>query len=246
MFYVEYCSNPCNRCQWKADWSFKETHTSTWSNILNRLEPKDKLFWRASIFHVWEVWLKKCHDDHCHCRPKKVDITLRFFFSPWNLKTFEKQPECTNGFTTAQLAEWYCVSLISRYETQTSMCPIRVLFLKAWVVHACWSRYLWFYWRILVSYYKNSHLRDFSMRKYELKNLVQEAQIHTNYKSRLISSHVEKITTVTAQAGRTCIQVSMRGAELILRSPTSKSRWKGESRAVLLVVDDKDRVIATY
>ena len=68
---------------------------------------------------------------------------------------------------------------------------------------------------LMEGYYKNARLHHLSTWKSELKNLVQEAQV------------------------RACIRggggVSMRGAELILRSPTSK--WKG--RAVV----DEDRVI---
>jgi DNA repair protein REV1 len=77
-------------------------------------------------------------------------------------------------------------------------------------------------------YYKNSRLHHLSTWKSELKSLVQEAQVRAE--SGPISGHVGKI-------GHTSRGVSMRGAELILRSPTSK--WKGKARAV----DDEDRVI---
>ena len=80
-------------------------------------------------------------------------------------------------------------------------------------------------------YYKNSRLHHLSTWKSELKNLVQEAQVRAE--SGPISGHVGKIAT----EGHVSAGVSMRGAELILRSPTSK--WKGKSRAV----DDEDKVI---
>ena len=80
-------------------------------------------------------------------------------------------------------------------------------------------------------YYKNSRLHHLSTWKSELKNLVQEAQVRAE--SGPISGHVGKI----AMEGHSSGGVSMRGAELILRSPTSK--WKGKGRAV----DDEDRVI---
>ena len=80
-------------------------------------------------------------------------------------------------------------------------------------------------------YYKNSRLHHLSTWKSELKNLVQEAQVRAE--SGPISGHVGKIGT----EGHASRGVSMRGAELILRSPTSK--WKGKGRAV----EDEDRVI---
>ena len=80
-------------------------------------------------------------------------------------------------------------------------------------------------------YYKNSRLHHLSTWKSELKNLVQEAQARAE--SGPISGHVGKIATEAHASGG----VSMRGAELILRSPTSK--WKGKGKAV----DDEDRVI---
>ena len=80
-------------------------------------------------------------------------------------------------------------------------------------------------------YYKNSRLHHLSTWKSELKNLVQEAQVRAE--SGPISGHVGKIATEGHASGG----VSMRGAELILRSPTSK--WKGKGRTV----DDEDRVI---
>jgi DNA repair protein REV1 len=82
-------------------------------------------------------------------------------------------------------------------------------------------------------YYKNSRLHHLSMWKSELKNLVQEAQERAE--SGPISGHVGKIAAErdASNVGGT----SMRGAELILRSPTSK--WKGKGRAV----DNEDRVI---
>ena len=79
-------------------------------------------------------------------------------------------------------------------------------------------------------YYKNSRLHHLSMWKSELKNLVQEAQERAE--SGPISGHVGKVAAEGDVGG-----VSMRGAELILRSPTSK--WKGKNRAI----DDEDRVI---
>ena len=80
-------------------------------------------------------------------------------------------------------------------------------------------------------YYKNSRLHHLSTWKSELKNLVQEAQARAE--AGPISGHVGKIATEGHASGG----VSMRGAELNLRSPTSK--WKGKGRAV----DDEDRVI---
>ena len=64
-------------------------------------------------------------------------------------------------------------------------------------------------------YYKNSRLHHLSTWKSELKNLVQEAQVRAE--SGPISGHVGKIATDGHASGG----VSMRGAELILRSPTS-------------------------
>ena len=61
-----------------------------------------------------------------------------------------------------------------------------------------------------------------------MKNLVQEAQVRAE--SEPISGHVGKIAT----EGHAFGGFSMRGADHILRSLTSK--WKGESRAV----DDED------
>ena len=82
-------------------------------------------------------------------------------------------------------------------------------------------------------YYKNSRLHHLSMWKSELKNLVREAQERAE--SGPISGHVGKIA---AEGDASNVGgVSMRGAELILRSPTSK--WKGKGRAV----DDEDKVI---
>ena len=81
-------------------------------------------------------------------------------------------------------------------------------------------------------YYKSSRLHHLSTWKSELKDLVQKAQERAE--SGPISGHVGKIASEVHvhNAGG----VSMRGAELILRSP---SKWKGKGRAV----DDEDRVI---
>lgn len=81
-------------------------------------------------------------------------------------------------------------------------------------------------------YYKNSRLHHLSTWKSELKDLVQEALEHAE--SGPISGHVGKIAAEVhaSNAGG----VSMRGTELILRSP---SKWKGKGRAV----DDEERVI---
>jgi DNA repair protein REV1 len=80
-------------------------------------------------------------------------------------------------------------------------------------------------------YYKNSRLHHLSTWKSELKDLVQEAQVRAE--SGPMSGHIGKIDMEGHASGG----VSMRGTELILRSPSSK--WKGKGRAV----DDEDRVI---
>lgn len=81
-------------------------------------------------------------------------------------------------------------------------------------------------------YYKNSRLHHLSTWKAELKDLVQEAQERSE--SGPISGHIGKVAAEVhaSNAGG----VSMRGSELILRSP---SKWKGKGRAV----DDEERVI---
>ncbi|KAF8898269.1 hypothetical protein CPB84DRAFT_1962837 [Gymnopilus junonius] len=88
-------------------------------------------------------------------------------------------------------------------------------------------------------YYKNSRLHHLSTWKSELKNLVQEAQERAE--SGPFSGHVGKITseaeTGAAVSTSASVGVSMRGAELVKKSPTSK--WKGKGKAV----DDEERVI---
>ncbi|KAF4614910.1 hypothetical protein D9613_003349 [Agrocybe pediades] len=75
-------------------------------------------------------------------------------------------------------------------------------------------------------YYRNSRLHHLSTWKSELKDLVQEAQERAE--SGPLEEHVGKIGS---EAG-----VSMRGAELVMKSP---SKWKGKGKAV----DDQERVI---
>lgn len=83
-------------------------------------------------------------------------------------------------------------------------------------------------------YYKNSRLHHLSTWKAELKDLVQEAQERAE--SASISGHTSKVAS-EAHSEDGGASLSMRGTELILRSP--KSRWKGKSKAT----GDEDRVI---
>jgi len=80
-------------------------------------------------------------------------------------------------------------------------------------------------------YYKNSRLHHLSTWKAELKDLVQEAQ--ECVESAAISGHTGNVTSEAHSEDN----LSMRGTELILRSPNS--RWKGKSKAK----SDDDRVI---
>ncbi|KAF8162778.1 hypothetical protein B0H34DRAFT_650257 [Crassisporium funariophilum] len=82
-------------------------------------------------------------------------------------------------------------------------------------------------------YYKNSRLHHLSTWKSELKNLVQEAQERAE-------SGPDSVHFVTVDSELRAAEVggvSMRGAELVVRSPSSK--WKGKGKAV----DAEDRVI---
>ncbi len=78
-------------------------------------------------------------------------------------------------------------------------------------------------------YYKNSRLHHLSTWKAELKELVQEAQEHAEL---ALNGNTGKVPSELQKDG-----LSMRGTELILRSPTSK--WKGKAK----VVEGEDRVI---
>ena len=84
-------------------------------------------------------------------------------------------------------------------------------------------------------YYKNSRLHHLATWKSELKDLVQEAQERAETG---VSGHVGK---VDSEAGSTTTEgvagVSMRGAELVIKSPSSK--FKGKAKAL----EDEERVI---
>jgi len=84
-------------------------------------------------------------------------------------------------------------------------------------------------------YYKNSRLHHLATWKSELKDLVQEAQERAETG---VLGHVGKIDSearsTTAEGGA---GVSMRGAELVLKSPSSK--FKGKAKAL----DDEERVV---
>ncbi|TFK20124.1 DNA repair protein [Coprinopsis marcescibilis] len=85
-------------------------------------------------------------------------------------------------------------------------------------------------------YYKNSRLHHLATWKSELKELVQKAQDRAEANADAAassSSGVNHLGKVPAEG------VSMRGAELVMKSPTSKAKWKGKGK----VVDDYDRVI---
>ncbi|KAF8955572.1 hypothetical protein BDZ97DRAFT_279612 [Flammula alnicola] len=82
-------------------------------------------------------------------------------------------------------------------------------------------------------YYKNSRLHHLSTWKSELKDLVQEAQERAE--SGPGSGHVGKVGSEVGADGPA--RVSMRGSELVMRSPSSK--WKGKGKAA----DDEERVI---
>lgn len=80
-------------------------------------------------------------------------------------------------------------------------------------------------------YYKNSRLHHLSTWKSELKDLVQEAQERAETG---VSGHVGK---VDSEARSGAAGVSMRGAELVIKSPSSK--FKGKAKAS----EDEERVI---
>jgi DNA repair protein REV1 len=86
-------------------------------------------------------------------------------------------------------------------------------------------------------YYKNSRLHHLSTWKAELKHLVQEAQ----ERAQFASSKSGQTTKVGSdfRAGDGGDKLSMRGTELIMKSPTSKSKRKGKAKAV----EDDERVI---
>ena len=76
-------------------------------------------------------------------------------------------------------------------------------------------------------YYKNSRLHHLATWKSELKDLVQEAQERAE--AGPLAEHIGKVDSETTG-------ISMRGAELVMKSP---SKWKGKAKAV----DDQERVI---
>jgi len=78
-------------------------------------------------------------------------------------------------------------------------------------------------------YYKNSRLHHLSTWKAELKNLVQEAQerAESDSNSRQITKVASDLRDEDAGS-----KLSMRGTELVMKSPTSKSKWKGKEKAV--------------
>ena len=78
-------------------------------------------------------------------------------------------------------------------------------------------------------YYKNSRLHHLSTWKAELKGLVQEAMERAEAGAGG-TGHVGKIESEETN-------VSMRGAELVMRSPAAKRKGKGKA------VDDQERVI---
>lgn len=85
----------------------------------------------------------------------------------------------------------------------------------------------------IAGYYKNSRLHHLSTWKTELRGLVQEAQARAEAVPGAGGGAVRKVPAeVQSGAG-----VSMRGAALAMRPPTS--RWKGKARAV----DGEERVI---
>ncbi|KDR81975.1 hypothetical protein GALMADRAFT_114855 [Galerina marginata CBS 339.88] len=85
-------------------------------------------------------------------------------------------------------------------------------------------------------YYKNSRLHHLSTWKAELKDLVQEAQERAE--SGPFSGHVGKVDSEASESSGSAVAgVSMRGAELVKKSPSSK--WKGKGKAM----DDEERVI---
>ncbi|KIM49579.1 hypothetical protein M413DRAFT_15584 [Hebeloma cylindrosporum] len=84
-------------------------------------------------------------------------------------------------------------------------------------------------------YYKNSRLHHLATWKSELKDLVQEAQERAETG---VSGHVGKVDSEARSiAADGAGGVSMRGAELVLKSPSSK--FKGKAKAL----EDQERVI---
>lgn len=83
-------------------------------------------------------------------------------------------------------------------------------------------------------YYKNSRLHHLATWKSELKNLVQEAQERAETG---VSGHVGKVGSEATMAAKGTAGVSMKGAEFVMRSPSSK--WKGKEKAL----EDEERVI---
>ena len=81
-------------------------------------------------------------------------------------------------------------------------------------------------------YYKNSRLHHLSTWKAELSELVQEAQERAESAFNRQAGKVPSELQTDSTTG-----LSMRGTELILRSPTS--RWKGKAK----FVEGEDRVI---
>ena len=79
-------------------------------------------------------------------------------------------------------------------------------------------------------YYKNSRLHHLATWKAEHKNLVQIAQ------ERAESAFQASQVSAESTSGD---KISMRGAELVMRSPNVKSKRKGKAKAI----DDDERVI---
>jgi len=79
-------------------------------------------------------------------------------------------------------------------------------------------------------YYKNSRLHHLATWKAELRNLVQEAQEHAEATNVKLDGVVEKIVSEDVHMGGLPAEsgVSMRGAELVMRSP---SKGKGKAKA---------------
>jgi len=75
-------------------------------------------------------------------------------------------------------------------------------------------------------YYKNSRLHHLSTWKAELKNLVQEAQERTE-----TPGGMQLVGRVASEIPEVAECVSMRGAELVMKSP-SKAKGKGKEKAV--------------
>ncbi|KAF9533654.1 hypothetical protein CPB83DRAFT_873629 [Crepidotus variabilis] len=82
-------------------------------------------------------------------------------------------------------------------------------------------------------YYKNSRLHHLSIWKAELKDLVSLAQEQAEL-SASSPSRVPSDVDVSSNSG-----LSMRGKDLMMRSLTSKSKWKGKGKAA----DEENRVI---